>query len=221
MNIMIIAAHPDDEVLGAGGTIAKYVKQGHKVYRCLMTKAWEPLYAAKQISEKRQEAEEAGKALKIEKTYFLDYPTLKLDTVPMFELQQKIIDCAGDCSPDTVLIPHRGDIHNDHKVAFEASFVLSKLTKESTVNRILSYEVICSSNWAAPFADSAFVPNLFEDISQTLDEKMKALRCYRSEMKPHPHLRSLETIEISAKKWGSVIGCGAAEPFILLRERAK
>ncbi|MBI5701737.1 PIG-L family deacetylase [Candidatus Saganbacteria bacterium] len=219
MNILIIAPHPDDETLGVGGVIVKNVKKGNKVYCCVLTKAFPPQYSEELIVRKREEAEEARRVLGVEKNYYLELPTLKLDTLPLFDIQQKIMAVISKCHPEVVYLPHHGDINSDHRVAFEAGILAAKFTKESTVRNVLSYEVICSANWAPPFPESAFIPNYFEDISGTLAVKMEALKCYRSEMKLAPHPRSLELIEIEAKRWGSVIGTEAAEAFILIRGR--
>jgi LmbE family N-acetylglucosaminyl deacetylase len=219
MNILVIAPHPDDEVLGLGGTIAKYIRKGDRVFRCILTRAYPPQYSEEIIKIKREESEKAGEVLGIEKTYYLDFPTLRLDTFSLFEIQQKIMDCVNDCQPEIVYLPHRGDVNKDHRVAFEAGLLIAKFTKESKVKKVLSYEVICSASWAPPFPEMAFIPDVFEDISKTKDKKLEAFKCYKSEIKDNPHPRSMELVENSIKRWGGVIGVEAAEAFVLIRER--
>ena len=215
MKILVIAPHPDDEVLGCGGTIAKHSKQGDEIYLCIVTKAYTPDWSEEFIENRKKEIEKANKILGIEKTYFLDYPTVKLDTFPQKELNDSITKVVAEVKPEIVYIPHKGDLNKDHRLIFEASLVATRPMNHK-IKKILSYESLSETEWGQPI--EPFTPNVYIDISDTIKTKIGAMKAYKGEIKPYPHPRSLEMINILAKMRGSVIGLDAAEAFILIRE---
>lgn len=218
MKILVIAAHPDDEVLGCGGTIANYVKRGDEVYRCIATMAYPPDWSEDIIREKKEEAIEAGRILGIKESYFLDLPTVKLDTIPQKELVEHISKCVSVVQPTVVYTTHRGDVNKDHRLLFEATMVATRPTPGNSVRKVLSYETLSETEWAAPFVENIFIPNVYVDISKTLETKLKAMSVYKTELKEYPHPRSLEAITALAKTRGSQVGVAAAEAFVLIRE---
>jgi len=218
MKVLIIAPHPDDEVLGCGGTIAKHVSGGDKVYLCIVTKAYPPEWAEQEIQERREEVLRVNKILGVKKTDFLDFPTVKLDTIPQKELADSISRVVNEIKPEVVYIPHRGDANKDHRLVFEAAMVVTRPKPALGIRKVLCYEVLSETEWAAPFVDSAFVPNVFVNISETLETKLKAMSEYKSELKEFPHPRSLEAISVLAKMRGATVGVEAAEAFMLVRE---
>ena len=215
MKILIIAPHPDDEVLGCGGTIAKHTKEGDEVYLCIVTKGYTPDWSEEFIKNRPKEIEKANKILGIKKTYFLDYPTVKLDTIPQKELNEAISKVVNEVKPDILYIPHKGDLNKDHRLVFESSLVATRPANHK-VKKILSYETLSESEWGQPI--EVFISNVYVDISETFGKKIEAMKAYGSELKQYPHPRSLGIIEALAKKRGSEVGVKFAEAFMLIRE---
>ena len=213
--MLVIAPHPDDEVLGCGGTIVKHAKNGNEVYLCVVTKGYTPDWSEEFLKNRPKEIEKANKILGIKKTHFLDYPTVKLDTIPQKELNEAISKVVNEVKPDILCIPHKGDVNKDHRLVFEASLVATRPANHK-VKKILSYETLSETDWGQPI--EPFVPNVYVDISETLGKKIEAMKAYGSELKQYPHPRSLEIIEALAKKRGSEVGVKFAEAFMLIRE---
>ncbi len=221
MNILIIAPHPDDEVLGCGGTIAKHKKQGDKIYLCIVTRAYTPDWSEEFIKNRAEEIKKANKILGIKKTYFLNFPTVKLDTISQKKINDALIKIVKEIKPEIVYIPWGGDLNKDHRLVFEASLVATRPSTNSSVKKLLSYETLSETEWGTSLArnvNEVFIPNVYINISNTLKNKLKAMSCYQSELKKSPHPRSLEIIEALAKKRGSEAGLKFAEAFMLIRE---
>ncbi|MBI4895179.1 MAG: PIG-L family deacetylase [Candidatus Aenigmarchaeota archaeon] len=218
MKILIIAPHPDDEVLGCGATIAKYTKLGHDVYTCIVTKAYTPDWSEEFIKNRPKEVEKSNKILGIKKTYFLDFPTAKLDTVPQRDINKAISDVVSEVSPNTVFIPHKGDLNRDHRLVFECALVALR-PNNSKVEKILSFEVLSETDWGHPI--EGFNPNLYVDVSKSFKKKIDAMKVYGTELKEYPHPRSIEAIESLAKKRGSEACLNLAESFFIIREVSK
>lgn len=215
MKILIIAPHPDDEVLGCGGTIAKHALQGDSVYLCVVTKAYEPDWSKEFLKERPKEVARANKILGIKKTYFLDLPTIKLDIIPQKKLNEAISKVVNEVRPNIIYVPHRGDLNKDHRLIFEASLVAIRPVNHS-IKKALSYEILSETEWGQLI--EPFVPNVYMDISETFKKKIEAIKAYKSELKLLPHPRSLEIIEVLAKKRGSEVGLKLAEAFMLIKE---
>jgi len=158
MNILIIAPHPDDEVLGCGGTIAKHSERSDEVYLCIVTKAYTPDWSEEFIKNRPKEVDKANKILAIKKTYFLDYPTVKLDTIPQRVLNESISKVVNEVNPDIVYIPHKGDLNKDHRLVFETSLVATRPGNHK-IKRILSYETLSETEWGQPIEH--FIPNVY------------------------------------------------------------
>jgi LmbE family N-acetylglucosaminyl deacetylase len=216
MKILIIAPHPDDEILGCGGTICKHNDQGDNVFLCLATKAYTPDWSQNFLKKRIEEIKKANQALQIKKTYFLNFPTAKLDTVPQKKINDKLLRCLHKVKPDIIYIPHQGDLSKDHRLIFEAALVAARPYHSPSIKKILSYEVPSETEWGQPI--KSFVPNVYVDITATLKTKIEAMSCYQSEIRPYPHPRSLKALENQAKKRGSETGVRAAEAFMLIRE---
>jgi len=226
MNILVIGAHPDDELLGVAGTIARHIKNGDDVFVYLLTDGHTSRYRdnekiaehTPEVVARIESAKKAAAFLGIKELEFAPFNDQRLDTVPMIELVQDIEKYASKINPEIVYTHHRGDVNRDHQVTFTASLTAFRSTGEHYPKRLLCYETISSTEWGAPFAESVFMPNVFIDISDFMDIKLQALDLYRQEMRDFPHPRSMEGIRTSAKRWGSVIGTQAAEAFMLVRE---
>lgn len=213
MKILVIAPHPDDEVLGCGGAIARHVQRGDGVYLAVATKTYSPDWSEEFVKNRPKEIERAGSILGIRKTFLLDFPTVKLDTIPQKELNDALGRVVSEVRPEVAYIPHRGDLNRDHRIIHESSLVALRPSR-SGVKRIVSYEVLSETEWGL----EAFAPNFYIDISDCLDKKIEAMKVYASELKEYPHPRSIEIIEALAKKRGSECGLKLAEGFMLIRE---
>lgn len=222
--ILVVAAHPDDEVLGCGGTIAKHTKKGDKVY-CLFLgrgKASRNL-ENKSSTEKEQavlerEAHKAAEILGISEIIFKDYPDQRYDTIPFLEIVKTIEEVKNKIKPDIVFTHHQGDLNLDHQITFKAVLTACRPLKKETVKKLYSFEVPSSTEWGTPKKKDYFIPTIFVDISDTFDKKIEALNVYKSEIKDYPHPRSVKGIEIIARRWGIVVGKELVEAFELVRE---
>jgi len=215
MKILVIAPHPDDEVLGCGGTIARHSKTGDAVYLCVATKAYTPDWSSEFLKNRVKEVAASNKVLGIKKTFYLDFPTVKLDTFPQRDLNAALAEVVGKIKPDVVYIPHKGDLNTDHRLVFESALVAVRPLKH-IVKRVLAYETPSETEWGEPIG--SFSPNVFVDISSTFNKKVAAMKAYKSELKKIPHPRSLGNIGALAKVRGAAAGLKMAEAFMLVRE---
>ena len=226
MKVLVIAAHPDDEVYGVGGTIVKQVKCGDVVYVCLLTEGVTTQYRNTRdeisltnlIEQKKKETLKAAKILGIKEVFFFDLPDMRLDTIAHSEVNQPIEECIVKLLPDIVYTHHWGDVNKDHRLAFESTMVAVRPGLNSPIKRVLIYETPSSSEWNAPILTNQFMPNIFVDISDVLPLKIQAMEAYESELRPFPHPRSIEAVTIYAKKRGLEVGKKVVECFMLIRE---
>jgi|SRR3989338_3606515 len=215
--VLVIAPHPDDEILGCGGTIAKHTSQRDRVFLCIVTTTYPPRWSDKFRKNRLLEIKEANAALDIKKTYFLNLPTVKLNVLPHHQLADSISDVVKKTKPDILYIPHLGDLNKDHRLVFEASLVVARpYSQDHRIKKILSYETPSETEWGQPL--TPFLPNTYVDITRTFKTKLAAMKSYKSELRPYPHPRSLKFLEILAKKRGAEVGFKLAEAFTLIRE---
>lgn len=214
MKVIIFAPHNDDEVLGVGGTIVKHVTNGDEVYICEVT-----VGKNKERADLiKQEALQAHEILGVKKTYFLDFPVVGLSTMPVIELNKKIHNVVQEVKPDIAYIPHKGDMHIDHKVVAESAMVALRPVDSPQVRAIYAYETLSETEWNIQSADNLFVPNVYVDITDTIDKKLEAMKCYQSQLYSFPHPRSLKAIESLSQLRGSTVCVNHAESFMLIRE---
>lgn len=219
MKILVVAPHPDDEVLGAGGTLLRYKSEGKAIAWLIVTEITEEFgWTPDKISGREQEIVKISNFLKFDKVYKLNLPAARLDTLPMADIVQKMSHVIKDFEPDEILIPHLGDIHTDHQVVHNAVLACTKWFRYPSVKRVLCYETISETNFGLDVAGQ-FIPNVFVDISEFLVHKLDAMEIYSSEMGVFPFPRSRISIESLARYRGSSSGFHAAEAFQLLRER--
>jgi LmbE family N-acetylglucosaminyl deacetylase len=215
MPVLILAPHPDDEVLGCGGTIRRLSDQGVSVHLVIVTEGYEPEWSKEHLENRPSEIDAATEVLGVEDWTCLEYPSVKLDTVSQKEINDDIVSMVKSIQPDTVFVPHPSDLNHDHSIVFTAGLVATR--PHSGVERILAYETLSESEWGGP--ESQFDPTVYRDISDTLDEKVRAMEAYESEVYQYPHPRSEEAIRALAKKRGSEAHFHAAEAFELIRDR--
>jgi len=222
--ILIVVAHPDDEVLGCGGTIAKYIKNGSKAY-CLFLGRGKSSRLEKEknnIVKKEQdilekEAQKAAKILGISKVFFENFPDQKYDTVSFLDIVKSIERVKNKIKPDIIFTHHQGDLNLDHQITFKAALTACRPLKKETVREIYSFEVPSSTEWGTPKRKNYFVPNVFIDISDTFSKKVRALKAYKSELREYPYPRSLKGIKVFSQKRGMEVGLKYAEAFELIR----
>lgn len=219
MNILIIAPHMDDEVLGCGGVIAKHTADGDNVSVCVIAnRAYGHKYDSELINKQKTHALAAKAILGYKDLTFLDLPDEQLDSktldvlVPL-ESYIKVI------KPEVVYMNHRGDSNQDHKAVFKAAVIACRSFGIESIKKILCYEVLSSTEQSPALPETMFMPNYYIDISRYIDKKKKALECYTDELRSFPHPRSIEGIEILAKKRGMEIGYKYAEAFCLIRQK--
>ncbi|MEN7538020.1 PIG-L deacetylase family protein [Aurantiacibacter flavus] len=215
---LIVAPHPDDEVLGCGGTIARLADAGQEVHVAVVTRGYEPAFPEALIEQVRAELAEAHKVLGVAKCHFLDLPAAALDTLPAAKLNAAIGGLVREIAPETLFLPFIGDIHVDHQLVFTAGLVSARPRGPEAPRRVYAYETLSETNWAAPGVTETFAPNVYFDISDTIERKLRAFACFESQVKPFPDERSLKTIEALATVRGSTVYLPAAEAFMLLRE---
>jgi len=218
--ILVIGAHPDDETFGMGGTILKHTSNGNIVHVLIITDGSSSQYEnyEEMIEEKKIEATNAMKTLGVEKIEFNILPDMKLDTIPHIEINEIIETKIYDFQPEIVYTQHWGDVNKDHRLVFESTIVAVRPTPSQVVHEVYTYETPSSTEWQAPRIEDVFTPNCYVDISEYLEQKMKAIECYKSEIRKYPHPRSPKAVAIYNKKNGITVGRRAAERFVLIRE---
>lgn len=211
MKVLIIVAHPDDEVLGVGGTILKHNEEGDEVYVCIVTKAYEPEWSKSYINKKIEEQKNVDLKLKIKRRINLDFPTVKLNTLPTGVLNKAITKVVDEIKPDVVYTHFEGDLNKDHGLVFEGSMVATRPPKNI---KLICIETLSETEWG----QKAFVPNYWVDISKFITQKLDAFSIYKSEVKDYPHPRSLEGIKNLSKKRGNEVCYEYGEAFIIMRD---
>ena len=216
--VLILAAHPDDEVLGMGGTIAHHaLLRGDAVRVVCLTDGSSSQYPGDE-QRRRQKDEEAVKAaalLGVSDFVHLELPDMRLDSIPHVELNGIIEAHVRDFLPEVVYTVHP-DVNRDHQAVFESVMVATRPLPGSPVRRLLTFAPLSSTEWTAPGYDW-FQANWFQDISATIDLKIQAFACYETEQRPYPHPRSERAIRATAEHVGTTIGWPFAEPFVLVR----
>ena len=222
--VLVIAAHADDEVLGCGGTMAKWANEGAEVYSLIMAEGATSRDKTRDRESRNVDlahlglaAQKASDLLGIASVELLSYPDNRMDSVDLLDVVKSVEDRIKKINPDTVVTHHSADLNIDHQVIHEAVMAACRPQPGHPVKRILSFEVPSSTEWQSPTFGNSFIPNWFEDISDTLELKIRALEAYETEMREWPHARSIKAVEHLARWRGASIGREAAEAFILER----
>ncbi len=221
-NILILAAHPDDEVLGCGGTIARYSAEGNFIHVAFLS---DGVYSRedkkdikdKELSLRREAAKSALKVLGVQSISFNNFPDNQMDTIATIEVAKTIEDLIKKHKPNVIFTHHFGDVNVDHKKVHEATVVACRSQPNHSVKSILCFEVPSSTEWQLAYSGKTFKPNYFIDISKFLSKKIESLSKYEYEMRNWPHPRSIKAIDHLAHFRGSTIGVDAAEAFAVGR----
>jgi len=223
-SILVVAAHPDDEVLGCGGTIARHADAGDQVQVLIVAEGAtsrqhqrDRAQVGDELSALAQAAHAAGQILGAAGVELLDLPDNRLDSLDRLDLIKQIEDRITRFQPQVVYVHHAGDVNVDHRRLHEAVVTACRPTPGHGVKRLLSFEVASSTEWQPPGSAPTFQPNWFVDITDQWSRKREALVAYVSEMRPWPHARSVEALEYLSRWRGAQVGMEAAEAFCLLR----
>jgi LmbE family N-acetylglucosaminyl deacetylase len=216
---LIIAPHPDDEILGCGGTLLRRKNEGAQLGWLIATgiseqAGWDP----ERVRQRDTEIAEVSGLIGFDHVFNLRLPTTRLDELPMQELVAQFSAVFKAFQPEEVLVPHSSDVHTDHRVVFDVATACTKWFRYPSVRRVLAYETLSETDFALP-GGPAFQPNFFVDISQYLERKLAAMSIYKSELGEFPFPRSIESLRALAAVRGAASGFRAAEAFQLLRER--
>lgn len=216
--VLVVAAHPDDEVLGCGGSIAKHIDSGDVVNVLIMADGESSRANTSDINIKKRHgnAQKAAAILGLDPYIFLNYPDNKMDTVDFLDVVQSIESVLFDLKPEIIYTHYSKDLNIDHRIVAKATLTACRPQPVFFVKRFLQWETLSSTEWSDP-SEKQFQPNWFVDISTQLDRKIEALKCYDDEMRLWPHARSYEAVKHLAKWRGATVGLDAAESFLLTR----
>lgn len=224
MNVLVVVPHPDDEILGCGGAIARHVAQGDSVSililaegitsRAKSRKAGRDLGKLKAL---RGAALRASSILGVSDTVFHDFPDNRMDSLPLLDVVKVVEHHVVRTAPSIVYTTFGGDVNIDHRICYEAVVTACRPQPGHSVTSLLVFETLSSTEWQPPIVGTQFTPNFFINISSIIGVKLRALEAYESELRDWPHPRSLKATEVLAKYRGSSVGLDAAEAFMLAR----
>jgi LmbE family N-acetylglucosaminyl deacetylase len=204
------------ELLGVGGTAASHVARGDSVTLAVVCEGVSMRYAPERHAEVRAQTAEAARILGVTDVSIGALPDQRLDTIPVSDVAAAVEAIVKSRVPDVVYTHFPGDLNRDHRIVAEATMIACR-PYASSVRELLFFETPSSTEWGAIGVPPAFTPNVFVDISATLDQKISAMACYTEEVRDYPHPRSLESLRVRARAWGSQVGCEAAEAFVAAR----
>lgn len=221
--VLVVAAHPDDEVLGCGGTVARLATEGDEVRIAILAEGMTSREKQREQTDPEKlkhlhaRAQQAAGKLNAKDLTLAKLPDNRLDTVPLLDVVKLVEDLIENFRPDTIYTHHAGDLNVDHGVVHRAVLTATRPVPGQDVRQVYAFEVPSSTEWSFQRLEPAFRPNVFVDITRTLDRKIEALACYDTETRKFPHPRSPEALRAIAARWGSVAGFQAAEAFELVR----
>ncbi len=220
-NVLVVAPHADDEVLGCAGTIYKHVQNGDHVYVAVMTNASvgaPELFGDESIELIRKEAQNAHDLLGVKETFFYDFPAPQLEQFPQYKIANALNELIREKKISTLYIPHKGDLHLDHGVIYNAALVAARPVPGQFVRYIFAYETLSETEWGHPTAEAIFVPRYFNVLSdEQFLKKVEAMNCFKSQVKVFPNTRSIKAIEHLSALRGATVGSNYAESFDIIR----
>ena len=210
--VVVIAAHPDDEILGCGGTVALHTRRGDRVTSVVVCEGESLRYGPDGVGQK-EHMRLAAAELGVEDVRALGFADQRLDTIPLTDIITPLEKVIHEVRPKIVYCQWGGDINRDHELLFKAALVATRPTEES-LSTVYAFDTASSTEWGFP---RSFVPDTWVEISKTLDKKIAAMGCYESEVRQYPHPRSLEALRHRARAWGNQHCMDAAEVFMTVR----
>ena len=216
--VIVISAHPDDEVLGAGGTLLRHKEKGDEIFWLITTGVFEEQgFSKERVDSRKKEIVKVEQLLGVSKTFQLSYPTMSLTSRELIEMVPKISEIFSEVKPEVIYCMNRSDAHSDHRVTFDAVMACTKSFRYPFVKQVLLYECISETEFAPALPEKAFIPTYFVDISKHLKAKIEIMRIYESELGEHPFPRSERNIEALATFRGASVGVEYAEAFQLVK----
>jgi LmbE family N-acetylglucosaminyl deacetylase len=213
-NVIVISAHPDDEIIGAGGTLLKHKANGDTIYWLITTNVFEHQgFSKERVKSRQEEIEKVAERLGVKKVFKLDYPTMSLSSSSVITMTPKISEIFQEVTPEIIYCLNRSDAHSDHRHTFDAVAACTKSFRYPFIKQVLMYECISETEFAPALPEKVFLPNYFVDISTYFAEKLEIMKIYESEIGTHPFPRSLRNIEALATYRGASIGVEYAELF--------
>jgi LmbE family N-acetylglucosaminyl deacetylase len=216
--IIVISAHPDDETLGAGGTLLKHKAAGDEIYWLIITNVFESQGFSKERVESRQiEIQKVSKAFGFKQTFQLNYPTMSLSSSSLIKMVPEISKVFLEVQPDTIYCLNRSDAHSDHRVVFDAVMACTKSFRYPFIKKVLMYECLSETEFAPALPEKVFIPNYYVNITDYMEEKVSIMEIFESELGAHPFPRSIENIKALATYRGASVGVNYAEAFQLIK----
>ncbi|QNF33809.1 PIG-L family deacetylase [Adhaeribacter swui] len=217
-NVIVVAAHPDDEVLGVGGTILKHKASGDKVCWLIVTNIFEHQgFSKDRVLSRQIEIQKVAKELGVDQIIKLDFPTMSLSSSSIIQMVPKVSSVFNDFKPEIIYCHNRSDAHSDHRIIFDAVMACTKSFRYPFIKQVLMYETISETEFGPALLEKAFIPNYFIDISKFLNKKLDIMKIYESEIGEHPFPRSLKNIEALATYRGASVGVEYAESFQVIK----
>lgn len=221
--VLVVAAHPDDEILGCGGTMALHSQRGDEVYVLILGEGItsrdvkrDRKKRDREIKELRRDIEAANKIVGTKKTFIYDFSDNRFDSVPLLDIVKVVEKVKIEVMPDIVYTHHHGDLNIDHRLTFHAVLTACRPLKNESVRSIYSFEIPSSTEWSAD-SSKYFIPNYFVNIKEPLDKKINAMKAYMNEIRDFPHPRSGKALKILAQSRGIIAGFKYAEAFMVVR----
>ena len=216
--VIVISAHPDDEILGAGGTLLKHTEKGDEIFWLITTKvSKEQGFSKERIDSRKEEIRKVADFLKIKKTFQLDYATMNLTSQELIKMVPEVSKVFTEVEPEIIYCLNRSDAHSDHRITFDAVMACTKSFRYPYIKQVLLYECISETEFAPALHEKVFIPNYFVDISDFLKQKIEIMNIYESEISEHPFPRSEKNIEALATFRGASVGVEYAEAFQLIK----
>lgn len=222
--VLIIAAHPNDEILDVGGTVAKHVAMGDKVFALILGEGQTSRFEVRDnapkalIDDLHHDSILAGRAVGFEKVLFENLPDNRFDTLDLLDVVKKVEKIISELRPNIVYTHHGGDLNIDHQITYQAVLTATRPVNPCSVKELYTFETLSSTEWNFLGGKHMFVPNVFIDVEEYFQKKVEAMKCYKSELCEFPHPRSVKGMEVLAQKWGSVVGKQYVEAFQLIRK---
>ena len=219
--ILIIASHPDDEIIGCGGTVRRLVNEGYEAFTLILgegitsrDRKRDKYRRQKEIEELKHQANKANHVIGVNKVFISDFPDNRFDSVSLLDIIKTIENVKNDVKPNIIFTHHERDLNIDHQLTYKAVITATRPISNESVKEIYSFEILSSTEWSYP---CSFSPDMYFDISDTLEFKLRAMEIYKSELKEFPHPRSLEGIRLNSNYLGMRVGLLHAEVFKTVR----
>jgi LmbE family N-acetylglucosaminyl deacetylase len=222
--VLVIAAHPDDEILGCGGTLLKHICMGDEVYVAILGEGITSRTNISDLKNKREVkaidliAQKVSRFMGWKKIFTFKVADNRFDSIDLLDITKMIEEVKKEVDPHTVYTHHFGDLNMDHRITHEAVLTAFRPLEGGACHRILTFETPSSTEWSTSAAYRSFIPTVYVDITDTIEQKCKAMELYESEVRSYPHPRSIQALKINAQHWGIHVGMAYAEVFSLVRE---